>query len=255
MSIFFFVVHRITGANKKKKIVLCYHGVTDTQKTKFYKQMAMVQNRVVASKDLDYPNEHKSQHMLVCLTFDDAFANLLSNVIPAITKLQIPITIFIPTGNLGKTPSWLQRSEHVDNQEMILSAMQIVALKANSLVRFGSHTVDHFHLSMLKEEEVRRQLLTSMEVISKILNTKVIELALPHGDYNEMVVQLAIEEGYEKIYTLEPVLYDDDHSADTPLLGRFSVSPDDWPIEFYLTTNGAYAWLAPWRTFCRNLRN
>lgn len=255
MAMVFFCVNKISGANKQKKIILCYHGVKNTQQLNFFEQMAMVQHRVVASKDLASPNEHISPHLPVCLTFDDAFANLLSNVIPPITKLQIPITIFIPTGSFGAAPSWLQNSEHADNQEIVMSAAQIAALKENSLVHFGSHTVDHPHLSMLREEEVRRQLRTSREVINKILDETIMELALPHGDYNEMVVQLALKEGYEKIYTLEPVLYEDDYSENTSVLGRFSVSPDDWPIEFYLTINGAYAWLAPWRSFCRNLRN
>jgi len=249
-----FAVKKVSEADKHKKIVLCYHGVTDTQKLNFFKQMAILQYRVVASTDLAYPYDHEIRHLPVCLTFDDAFGNLLSNVIPAITKLQIPITIFIPTGSLGKTPSWLQNSEHADGQEMVMSAAQIVTLKENSLVHFGSHTADHPHLSTLKEEEIRGQLRASKEIINIIVGEKTLELALPHGDYNEAVVQVALEEGYEKIYSLEPVLYDDDYSADTHVLGRFSVSPDDWPIEFYLTINGAYAWLAPWRSFCRKLQ-
>jgi peptidoglycan/xylan/chitin deacetylase (PgdA/CDA1 family) len=253
VAIAFFFTSKIGRTKQKKKIVICYHGVKDIQKLRFYKQMVMI-GRFVASKDLPSKSVHKNTHHTVCVTFDDAFANLLSNVIPTIAYLNIPITIFIPTGSIGEIPKWLRGSEHPDSYEMVMSTTQILALKDESLVCFGSHTVDHLCLSKLGETDMRRQLRTSRENIARIIGKKITELALPHGCYNDVVVRLALEEGYENIYTLEPVLYDDDRTVSRHLIGRFSVSPDDWSAEFYLTINGAYVWLAQWRSFLNKIR-
>ncbi|NTU73055.1 polysaccharide deacetylase family protein [Candidatus Roizmanbacteria bacterium] len=255
VAMLFFAASKMKGNTNRGKIVLCYHGVKNSQKFKFAKQLNLIKNRAVASKNLASVGELDTETSHVCLTFDDAFANLLPNVIPVITELQIPIAIFIPTGSLGTFPPWLQGLEHSDSTEMILSVVQISALLGNPLVSFGSHTVDHPRLSLLQEEEIHAQLRTSRDIISGIVGEKITELALPYGDYNEVVIQIALEEGYQKIYTLEPEAYVVESRSGTPLLGRFSVSPDDWPVEFFLTINGAYAWLAPWRAFLRTLRS
>lgn len=241
VAIFFFTVSKIKDGDKQKNIILCYHGVKDSQKLNFLKQLSMIKKQYTDTSS-------------VRITFDDAFANLLSNVIPAITETQTPITIFIPTGNLGVNPSWLHELEHSDSHEMVMSVNQISALKENHMVNFGSHTVDHPRLSLLKEDEIREQLRTSRDIISEIIGERITELALPHGAFNKVVIRIALEEGYQKIYTLEPVIYDTESICAEHLLGRFSVSPDDWPIEFFLTISGAYAWLAPWRTFLHKIR-
>lgn len=254
VAILFFTASKIKGGNKRKKIVLCYHGVKDSQKLNFSNQIRMIKKRAFASKDFPSTNKQVADNASVCITFDDAFTNLLSNVIPVITELQIPITIFIPTGNLGTIPFWLKESEHSDSHEMVMSVNQILALNENHMVNIGSHTVDHPRLTLLKEDEIRKQLRNSLDIISELIGKKITELALPYGAYNELVIRVALEEGYQKIYTLEPVVYDAESSPDAHLIGRFSVSPDDWLVEFFLTINGAYAWLAPWRTFLSKIR-
>lgn len=251
MAIVFFALNKIRiGRPCHAQIILCYHGITPNQRPNFLKQLKSVKNKVVASKNIGMDTEHTQ----VCLTFDDAFANLLSNVIPATTEYHIPITIFIPTGSLGVYPSWLQGTEHADSHETIMSIEQLLSLKTNPFISFGSHTVDHPRLSSLSAEKIREQVRRSRESISNLIHENITELALPHGDYNDVVIQIALEEGYQKIYTLDPIVYDTVSSVESPLIGRFSASPDDWPVEFYLTVNGAYAWLAAWRGFLRRIR-
>jgi peptidoglycan/xylan/chitin deacetylase (PgdA/CDA1 family) len=254
VAILFFVASKIKGENKRKSIVLCYHGVNEFQRLSFLKQLSVLKTHAVVTKDVAAITNQHAKNMSVCLTFDDAFANLLLNVIPGITEMQMPITIFVPTGSLGAIPSWLCESEHFDRDERVMSVDQLLILKENHLVQFGSHTVDHPRLSLLKDEEIRKQLRVSKNVISGIIGKKITELALPHGDFNEVVIQIALDEGYNRIYTLEPVAYDAKSDPCAHLIGRFSVSPDDWPIEFFLTIAGGYAWLAPWRSFLHNIR-
>lgn len=253
-SLVFFVINKVKGGGNRGLVVLCYHGVHDVQKSKFVRQVRMLQHRVTSTTSAAKPSA-SSEKLSVCLTFDDAFTNLLSNVIPVITELQVPITIFIPTGSLGMVPSWLVGVKHPDSHETVLSAQQIGTLKGNPLVSFGSHTVDHPRLSSLNEREANRQLHSSKTALSELVGKEITDLALPHGDYNDLVLRLADKEGYRNVYTLEPKINLIANRAGTRVLGRFSVSPDDWPVEFYLTIHGAYSWLAPWRALISRFRH
>jgi len=255
VSILFFIIARVRGKRAFGILVLCYHGVKNSQKMAFESQLSVIKNRVVGSKIFTSNIESHPQQLLICLTFDDAFANLLTNVVPTITEIQIPVTIFVPTGDLGKCPSWLQEYGHTDSDELVMSFAQIQALSKNKMVSFGSHTVDHLRLSFLEKEEIRDQIRISRVCISDVTGDDITELALPHGDYSQVVLNVAREEGYRNVYSLEPLICNTVDGYDGALIGRFSVSPDDWPIEFYLTVNGAYAWLYPWRTLLRKFRN
>ena len=249
------IFSKIKRIQKSGYLILCYHGVEDMQRKSFADQVKRVSNRTVSTSNLDNPGGLHANELLICLTFDDSFVNLLSNVIPTVTELEIPITIFVPTGCLGTCPIWLSMTDHSDSNETILSVNQLSSLSKNPLVSFGSHTVNHPRLSTLNATEIREELLLSKKYIEKIVNHTVSELALPHGDYTVEVLNIAFELGYTKVYTLDPKIHSYVVNHQQQTIGRFSMSPDVWPIEFYLTVNGAYTWLFPWRAFIQKMKN
>ncbi len=253
-ALLFFCISKTINKKCSKILILCYHGVKEYQKNKFSRQMQRIKDRTVSITDLSKKSakEHR-QKLLLCVTFDDAYKNLLTNAIPVTSALQIPVTIFIATGSLGRFPAWLQGSSHPDSTEMVMTAEQLLELKENPLITFGSHTVNHPRLSQLQEEKMREELSVSRNAIQKLFYKPINDLALPYGDYNDRVTRVATEEGYERIYTLEPLVYPSEINATPHLIGRFSMSPDVWPIEFFLTVNGAYSWLYKWRTFVNNI--
>ena len=254
-AVLFFCVNKAKRNNRSGIIVLCFHGVEENQKKKFARQMQIIEKRTVSIKNFYKPVKNNKQNLSICVTFDDAFANLLVNVIPIVDELHIPITIFIATDSLGTFPSWLQGSTHSDSKEMVMSVDQLLELKKNILVTFGSHTMSHPRLSQMQEDEMREELCLSRGTIQEIIHEQIYDLALPHGDYNDRVIRVAMEEGYKKIYTLDPIVYSCESNSAPHLVGRFSISPDVWPIEFYLTINGAYTWLYAWRSFVKNVSN
>ena len=125
-------------------------------------------------------------------------------------------------------------------------------LKRNPQIAFGSHTMNHARLSQLQNKEIRQELRSSKDLISSIIGYQINELALPYGDYKENVIQIALEEGYQKIYTLEPAIYNSKIKFKSHIVGRFLMSPDVWLIEFYFTIKGAYGWLNYWRSLIKN---
>ncbi|MBV5329108.1 MAG: polysaccharide deacetylase family protein [Chlorobium sp.] len=247
----FFIIKKLSRKPQLGTIVLCYHGVKDVEQERFARQMRIAGKRAIAINDINNRQEKVRHDQTICITFDDAFANLIPNVLPTIDELKIPITIFIATKSIGSFPFWLGGKKHPDSCEMVMSVPQILELKKNPLIAFGSHTSSHSRLSELKNKNIREELRSSRNTLKEILNDPIENLALPHGAFNQEVLQIASEEGYRNIFTLEPAPYTSEKDAMYPTIGRFSMSPMAWPIEFFLTINGAYSWLHTWRSFIK----
>jgi len=248
VAIVCFVIDRLRGSKVRGCITLCYHGVKDEQARKFAWQMQALSGTIV-SNPMQMQGDSNIQ---TCLTFDDSFENLLTNVVPVVTSLNFPVTIFVPTGCLGATPCWLDVS-HDDYGRVVMSVEQLQLLTSNTLVTFGSHTVSHPHLSTLAINDVIKELCDSKEILESLTGEVVTQLAFPHGDYDDTVLNAAFEAGYRTFYTLEPIIYSGEKKSVSKTIGRFSMSPEVWQIEFLLTVQGAYRWLLPWRSFTRKL--
>jgi len=144
-------------------------------------------------------------------------------------------------------------ANHPEVNEPVMSIDQIVSTTGNRLNKFGSHTMTHPSLVEISLPQLREELTESREILEKLLGVTIDDIALPYGSYNENVLQAASEAGYQRIFSLEPSLCSNKNSNST--VGRFSISPDIWKVEFLLTCAGAYAWLYPWRHFIGCLRS
>jgi peptidoglycan/xylan/chitin deacetylase (PgdA/CDA1 family) len=230
-------------------VVLCFHSVTTKQRKAFKRQMHYIKERAVS---LDHIKDASDSNSLVVVTFDDAFECLLENVVPVARYLQVPISIFAVSGSLGKTPAWLSGSGHPDAHLPTMSAEQLRNLAEKPGCIIGSHSASHRRLGDLPTAEVDFELATSKASLENALGVQCQYLALPHGSYRPDVIELAIRHGYRKVLTLDEIALPSRWPIGT--VGRFSVSPDMWMIEFILTVHGAYAWLYTWRAWIRRLR-
>lgn len=253
VSLFFYIISVICRQKDKDSIVLCYHGIGNDQQQRFREQMCRLAEHS-ALPQISYRDGKKSlKTPTVVITFDDAFENLLDNAIPILEEFQIPSIVFAVSGNPGKVPGWNIAPGHPEANEVTVTAEQLITLSRNPLIRIGSHTLTHPDLSRLSADQIQWELAESKRDLEQWLSQPVEDLALPHGAFNDTVLQIAREVGYKRIYTLQPKLMSEGQLQEG-VIGRFSMSPDVWPIEFYLTCSGAYAWLLPWRSFIRGVR-
>ena len=243
-----FILNRLFG-RAAGVVVLCFHSVSTGQRPAFKRQMQYIQHRAV---DLNQIEGASDTDTMVVVTFDDAFECLLENVVPVVRDLQVPIAIFAVSGSLGKTPAWLSGSGHPDADLPTMSAEQLRKLAGKPGYIIGSHSASHRRLGDLPVAEVVVELATSKASLENVLGVPCQYLALPHGSYRSEVIQLAIRDGYRKVLTLDEITLPSRWPAGT--VGRFSVSPDMWMIEFMLTVHGAYSWLYAWRSWIRQLR-
>jgi peptidoglycan/xylan/chitin deacetylase (PgdA/CDA1 family) len=187
----------------------------------------------------------------VCVTFDDAFANLLDNALRAARRFGVPAMTFVVTGNVGEKPHWVMPPGDPEAGEVTMTAAQLREVARGGLCRIGSHTVTHAALGNCPPVVIRSECSDSKAYLEDLLGDHVEDLALPYGSGSPDVVAAARVSGYKRIYTLDPCLH---RPGEDGLIGRFSMSPDVWRIEFLLTCAGAYAWLHAWRGLLRRLR-
>ncbi len=234
---------------RARVVTLCYHGVTRDQRDRFRRQMALIAGRAVSAAAIGATRARPWALPRVCVTFDDAFANLLDHALPVTRELEIPVTVFAVTESPGSTPGWTMRPGHPERLEPTMSARQIVRAAGDPWCRFGSHGATHRRLPDLAPPEAQGELNGSKAALEAILDRRVDDFAFPHGACNRRLIDDAFEAGYRRLFTLDPSA-GIDHGRGS-VLGRMPVSPDVWLIEFALTAAGAYDWLPAVRRFVR----
>jgi len=220
-------------------VILYYHAVPARQRRRFAHQMDML-IRLTTPVKLDFDTSFARETRYSGVTFDDGFRSVAENAIPELEKRDIPATIFVTTGRLGRSPDWWPDSAEDERNEPLLSAEQLQRLPMD-LITIGSHTLTHPTLPSLTEQEARRQLYESRAQLECLLNRRITLVSFPFGAFNNQLVRWCREAGYQRVFTSLPLL-----AFRTPgefVVGRVATSPTDWPLEFRLKLMGAYRWL------------
>ncbi len=219
-------------------VVLTYHSVKPRQREKFEKQMTLLlKSGKAVPADVGNHLPGGRHHIAV---FDDGFQNILENALPALHKLRIPVTVFVPTGFLGMRPGWIKRQDQENYDAMVLTEDQLKSL-ADEGVLIGSHCVTHPKVTLLQAEMARKELIESKGKLESILGRKVTLFSFPYNDFNESAIDLVKQAGYSRAFANVPTY--PMSRVDRFLLGRLHVTPEDWGIEYWLKLKGNYQWL------------
>jgi len=171
------------------------------------------------------------------LTFDDGYAHLMRTLPRLIDKYGIKPVIFLPTAFIGENNTWdysfrLREETHLDKTQIAeLSAMGC---------KFGTHGHRHLDLTRLDEKTLRLELFNSKEALENITGRTINMMSYPFGKYNDNVLTIVKEVGYESAFTMRfPKL------SDNPLtIGRVPVYFFDNPAFVHQKLNGTR-----WRIF------
>jgi peptidoglycan/xylan/chitin deacetylase (PgdA/CDA1 family) len=230
---------KLLGHRRQPRIVIIYyHAIRSNLKERFAWQMAELA-RLTTPLDLGAPTTLSSGKRYAAVTFDDGFISVIDNALPVLEKLGIACTMFVPSGSLGSRPNWIE-SSHEDGQEILASSEQLSKLAAHPGVRIGSHSVSHPDFRKLGDERAIEEFTASKQALEKITGRGVTSFSFPHGAHNQRSLELAMQCGYSRVYTIEPreLL-----GLEGFAFGRVRVEPYDWPIEFRLKLIGAYRWM------------
>ena len=220
-------------------MVLYYHMIPENQQDSFRAQLdALVRIAEPISAIASFDTLPAKQH--VAVTFDDGFVSATRRALPELRARRIPVTLFVPAGEIGRAPDWKSGGEFNPTVESILSEAEIRELATDALVTFGSHGLKHLDFTTLTESEARRELVESKRILEAILQKPVTAFSFPFGSAGPEHVRWAHEAGYTHVFGTDP-LPAERHGGG--LIGRVRVDPWDSRIEFGLKLRGAYRWL------------
>lgn len=128
----------------------------------------------------------ESPSSITLITFDDGNRSDSIHALPALVQRGLIATFFVTIERFGK-------ADGVDAgmiRELYAAGMEI-----------GSHGLTHRFLTLLSDDEVRRELEVSRDVLSEVTGSEVKSFAPPGGRVDDRVAALARQCGYEFVCT------------------------------------------------------
>ncbi|MFN8319163.1 MAG: polysaccharide deacetylase family protein [Saprospiraceae bacterium] len=85
----------------------------------------------------------------------------------------------------------------------LLNKKELIELSKSQYVSIGSHGQNHFNLGNLGKEDLTKELLSSKTILEKCINKKVDSIAFPDGSYSKLVLDTALECGYDYMFCVK----------------------------------------------------
>ena len=125
----------------------------------------------------------------VLITFDDGYADNYTNAFPILKRYNMRATIFVIPAFVGVYQNYLTWDE--------LREME------DGGITIESHTMHHYKLEELPDDEIRSELLNSKQILEENLGHSIEFLAYPTGTYNLHIAGIAKEVGYKGAFTIK----------------------------------------------------
>ena len=130
----------------------------------------------------------------VVITFDDGFRDFYTDALPILMKYGATATLYVVTGAVGGTSSWLSQSG--EGSRRMLDWRQIKEMHDLG-VEVGAHTITHPQLDGIPVERAREEIAASKHTLEDKLGVAVRSFAYPYGFYNRSVRGLVDEACYD----------------------------------------------------------
>ena len=135
------------------------------------------------------------------LTFDDGYESIREHVFPYLQKENIPFTIFVIAGFMGRQSNFYAHKETVLRRHLDTEALkELIQSKA---VEIGSHGYHHLNLTQIDGDKLWHEIRGSKELLEDSLNINVPYFAYPYGRATHAVRQKAREAGYRLAFTTQ----------------------------------------------------
>lgn len=121
----------------------------------------------------------------ITITFDDGYRDTLTIAAQTLADKKLPFTVFVSSANITSDDS------------KFLNRQELIELSKISGATIGSHGHAHSHLAKMSPQDVTSDLKHSKDWIEQIIQKPVTTLSYPHGSYNNDVVRIASEIGFE----------------------------------------------------------
>jgi peptidoglycan/xylan/chitin deacetylase (PgdA/CDA1 family) len=128
----------------------------------------------------------------VLITFDDGYADFLTEAWPLLRRYGFPATVFLVAGEVGGSNRW----DRAVGEEVPLLGWRDIRRLRDEGVEFGSHSLSHRRLTAIPPTEVVREVAASRAILQDELGTVVRAFAYPFGGEDAVVRHLIGACGY-----------------------------------------------------------
>ena len=203
--------------------ILTYHSIDYTADAKdrltvspenFARQMKYLRdfsyNVIPLEKAVWYiANKKRPPRKTVAITMDDGYRNNYTNAYPAMKKYNIPVTIFVITGKIGR-PAFMDWDE-------------VGELARSGVVDIESHTKSHKWITGLDDGALKDELEDSKKIIEENTGREVKFICYPMGGYDGRVKEAAKAAGYKAGFATKPTRFAPNY--DVYEIKRIRISP------------------------------
>jgi peptidoglycan/xylan/chitin deacetylase (PgdA/CDA1 family) len=217
----------------KRSIVIAFHAIYNDNKdnalkaetslgkpsSKFEKIMKWLSNNY---KFISF-DEYISGKEGVLITFDDGYANNLTEALPILKKYSAPAIVFITCGHIKDKQNHSRMISaiypHFDIKELEvynhyfdgLIDSQLLELHQSPLIEIGNHIYNHSDLNSLKEDEIKSEIKKADNFLLKKIGVIPRLFAYPYASYSEKVITILKELGYKYAFLLENGIINGNH--------------------------------------------
>ncbi len=132
------------------------------------------------------------------LTFDDGYADFLTEVLPVLKRYGFAATLYIPTAFMNGTALWLKRRGEATRP--MLTWEQLTEISASG-IECGGHSHTHPQLDILPLAAAREEIVRCKRLLEDHLGQDVQSFCYPFSYQNTRIRRLVREAGYTSACT------------------------------------------------------
>jgi peptidoglycan/xylan/chitin deacetylase (PgdA/CDA1 family) len=150
------------------------------------------------------------------ISFDDGYEGTLIYAAQKMKEHGFAAIQFLVANRLGQLNEWDRGMD--TTMERLMNRTQVKEWLSLGF-EIGAHTLTHPRLSAIPIPEAKNEIADSKKRLEDLFGVNVKHFAYPYGDYNDAVVDLVKEAGFETACTCDPGVAG--HGVDLFRLGRF----------------------------------
>lgn len=152
---------------------------------------------------------------LVGLTFDDGYADFVTEVMPALARYGFGATAFVLAGRFGGSNEWDRPGPAKD----LMTVEQVREIEAAG-IEIGSHGLYHVRLSGVDDAELAAEVAHSRAALGEALGHDVAGFCYPYGDLSARVVDAVTDAGYTYAAAIHPCPQTGPHAVPRTFIGE-----------------------------------
>jgi peptidoglycan/xylan/chitin deacetylase (PgdA/CDA1 family) len=168
--------------------------------------------------------EFEASDKTVVITFDDGFADFVDHALPVLTRHSLCATLYVVTGCIGSTSSWLEGVGEGDRPMMGWDDLEALAPAG---IEVGAHTHSHPQLDIINRSTAWDEISRSRAELEDRLGREIVSFAYPFGFHGPRVRALVERAGFRSACAVKDAL---SRPGDDPLAIARVIVPGDTTV-------------------------